>query len=68
MAKEIEKNGYAKFAGLGFQMLGTIGVSIYAGYWLDGRLGMKFPAFTLSFALGSVVLSLYSVYKQVIKE
>jgi predicted MFS family arabinose efflux permease len=44
-------------------MLITIGVATFAGIWLDGRIGWKFPLFTLLFLMGSFAGTLYLLYK-----
>lgn len=37
-----------RFAGLGIQMLAVIALAAWFGSWLDARLQLKFPVFTLS--------------------
>ncbi len=44
-------NAYLRYSGLGLQMAGIILLSIWAGRWLDARLALNFPAFTLVLAL-----------------
>lgn len=59
---------YAKYSGIAFQMLGTIGLGVYAGLKLDEWQQNKFPVWTLVFSLGSVAGSLYLLIKQVKSE
>jgi hypothetical protein len=68
--KEVKKltSNYAKYSGIAFQMLGTIGLGVYAGLKLDEWLKFKFPLFTLVLSLGSVGASLYLMIKQVKSE
>lgn len=57
-------NDYARYSGIGFQMLFTILASVYAGTRLDKWLAMKFPAFTLVLTLGGVAMSMYIVIRE----
>lgn len=71
--KDPEKTGqgaanFAKYSGLAFQMLGTIGVGVYGGLKLDEWQQNKFPLWTLVLSLGSVAGSLYLLIKQVKSE
>lgn len=55
-------NSFAKFSGLGLQMLVTIGVGAWLGYKLDQYLGLEFPVFLLLFVFllfGGVMYQLY---------
>lgn len=58
-------NSYARWSGLAFQMLGAILLGVFGGIWLDKKLEMSFPAFTLGLSLLGVVASLWIVIKQV---
>ncbi|MEI7584690.1 AtpZ/AtpI family protein [Runella sp.] len=77
MAEQPEKNlketsqgvsTFAKYSGLGFQMLATIGLGVYGGLKLDEWQQNKFPLWTLVLSLGSVAGSLYLLIKQVKNE
>lgn len=59
---------FAKYSGLAFQMLGTIGLGVYGGLKLDEWQQNKFPLWTLVLSLGSVAGSLYLLIKQVKSE
>ena len=63
--KQRPLNSYLKFSGLAIQMMVTIGVMVYAGYRLDLWLGIKFPAFLLTFTLMSLIGSIYWLYRAV---
>ncbi|HCZ37213.1 MAG TPA: hypothetical protein DHV26_14925 [Cytophagales bacterium] len=55
-------NSFAKFSGLGLQMLVTIGVGAWLGYKLDQYLALRFPVFLLTFVFvlfGGVMYQLY---------
>lgn len=58
----------ARYSGIGAQMLATIGLSTWAGYWLDGHFQTKTPWFTLSFMLLGLFAALYNVIRSVTKE
>lgn len=59
---------YGKYAGMAFQMAGTIGIGTYAGVRLDRHFALKFPAFTLSLSLLSIVAAIYFVIKDLFKK
>lgn len=61
-------SNFAKYSGLGFQMLATIGLGVYGGLKLDEWQQNKFPLWTLVLSLGSVAGSLYLLIKQVKSE
>lgn len=48
-------------------MLATIGLSTWAGYWLDGHFQNKTPWFTLSLMLLGLFAALYNVIRSVTK-
>jgi len=52
---------------MGFQMLVTIGLGVYAGSKLDERYLNKYQAFTIICSMAAIGLSLYSVINQVNK-
>ncbi|MCA8832258.1 AtpZ/AtpI family protein [Hymenobacter pini] len=58
----------AKYSGIGAQMLATIGLSTWAGYWLDGHFQSKTPWFTLSLMLLGLFAALYNVIRSVSKD
>lgn len=55
---------YARYSGIALQFVGIIVFSTWGGHWLDKQLALKFPAFTLIFALLSAVMALYLLIKQ----
>ncbi len=58
-------DNYVRFSAMGLQMGATIFLMTWAGIKLDAWLHLKFPAFTLLFALLSVTGVLYYFIKQV---
>lgn len=57
-------NNYLKYSGIGFQIAGTIGAGVFAGYWLDKYFDTTQPYFTLVFALVFIPLGLYTGLKE----
>ncbi|MEJ0034042.1 MAG: AtpZ/AtpI family protein [Bacteroidota bacterium] len=51
---------YSQYA---FQLLGTIGLAAWGGYELDKYLGLKFPAFLLTFVFVAFGGSMYFLYR-----
>ena len=61
-------DAYAKYSVMGFQMAAIIFALTFSGIKLDKYLNLKFPAFTLSLALLSVVLAIYFVVRDLLKK
>ncbi|MBO3272806.1 MULTISPECIES: AtpZ/AtpI family protein [Hymenobacter] len=55
----------AKYSGLGFQMLGIIGVFTFIGIKLDDYLHTKKPWWTVAFVLVGVIGAMYQVIRSV---
>lgn len=60
-------DNYIRFSGMGLQMGATIFLFTYLGIKLDEWLQLKFPAFTITLALFSVIASIYWVARQAMK-
>jgi F0F1-type ATP synthase assembly protein I len=58
----------AKYSGIAFQMLATIGLSAWFGTFLDRRLALKYPWFTVSLLLLGVLMALWQVIRGLTKE
>jgi len=54
-------NAYAKYSGLGFQMIAIIGVFTYAGYKIDEAAQHQVRWATAALSLTGVFISLYIV-------
>ena len=65
--KKERLNNYARFSGVGFQMLATIGVGVWGGIKLDNIYPNNYQVFTVICALISIGVALYLVIKQVTK-
>ena len=58
----------AKYSGIAFQMLATIGLSAWLGTWLDRYFKLTNPWFTVSLLLLAVLLALWQVIRGLTKE
>lgn len=58
---------YARYAGIGFQMVAVIGLFTFIGYKLDQRRNADLPLLTALFSLAGVCIALYQVIKSVTK-
>ena len=58
---------FAKYSGIAFQMLATIGLSAWAGIWLDNHFHTKNPWYTIGLMLSGVLLALYQVIRGLTK-
>lgn len=66
--KQVKRlNSYARFTGVGFQMLVTIGLGVFIGYKLDERYPNEYQLYTIIFSLLFIGIALYSVIRQVTK-
>lgn len=50
---------------MGFRMGATIVVGVFVGKWIDERLAMTKPIFTLILCLLAVGVAIYMVYRDV---
>lgn len=58
-------NNYLKYSSLGIQLLGAIALAGWLGYLLDGRLGLQFPAFMLTFGFLAFGGMMYQIYRSI---
>lgn len=63
--KKVKKqyNSYLKYTGLAMQMVVTIGVAGYIGYWLDQQIGWRFPVLLMLFVLGALFGIIYGIIR-----
>ena len=59
---------YARYAGIGFQMIAVIGLFTFIGYKLDEQREAELPLLTALFSLAGVCIALYQVIRTVIKK
>jgi ATP synthase protein I len=58
-------NTYARFSGIGFQMIVIIGLGVYLGVRLDEKYPNKYKLFTIILSLLSIAIALFNVIRQV---
>lgn len=59
--------GAGQYAGMGVQFAGAILLFLYAGNWVDGKLGTA-PLFLISGVFVGAGLSFYSIYRRVMAD
>ncbi len=59
---------YAKYSGMAFQMMGIILMGTFAGFQADKWLELKFPVFTVSGVIISVIVAMYFAVKDLLKK
>jgi ATP synthase protein I len=57
-------NNYARYSGVGFEMIAIILAGTFGGIWLDKKVPIKFPLFTVLLSFISVLLAMYIVIKE----
>ena len=58
-----QANALAKYSGIAFQMLATIGLGTWAGIWLDKHYQTATPWFTLGLMLLGLFVAMYQVIR-----
>ncbi len=61
-------NSFLKYSNFALQLFGGMALAGWLGYKLDQRLGIKFPAFLLTFLLMVFAGMMYQIYKSSNKE
>ena len=65
--KKSQLNPYLKYSGLVFQLGLIIGLFTFLGQWLDKKMEMETPWYTVVFSLSGVGLGLYTSLKGILK-
>jgi F0F1-type ATP synthase assembly protein I len=60
-------NNFAKYSGMAFQMLVTIGLFTFIGYQIDKRYKRDQPLFTALLGFVGVVVSLFMIIRSLTK-
>jgi len=60
-----DRSALAKYSGIAVQMAAIIGLSTWAGVWLDGHFRPHTPWFTIGLTLTGIFLALYQVIRSV---
>ena len=61
-------SSYARYSGLGIQMLVLIFAGMYGGYKLDRLVHIKFPAFTIVLSLLGTAVAIWLAVKDFTKK
>lgn len=56
--------GYLKYMGLGFTLLGIVLAFTFGGYWLDKQLHWAFPVFTLAGSLLGIAGAMVYLFQE----
>jgi F0F1-type ATP synthase assembly protein I len=64
--KKQQLNNYARYTGLGIQMLVIIGAGVFGGYYLDTWLENSIPVFLILLSILSVGIAIYYAIKDFI--
>ncbi|GAB4055679.1 AtpZ/AtpI family protein [Spirosoma litoris] len=68
LKKATEKTtSFVQFSGIAFQMLGTIGLGVWAGMKLDAWQQNRRPIWTIALSLTAIGASLYLFIRQLTK-
>ena len=58
----------AKYSGMAFQLLGACLAGVFIGRWLDARMHLERPLWAVFLTVLFMIASLYSLYRQLLKE
>jgi ATP synthase protein I len=53
---------------MAFQIAATIIIGLFSGKWIDSKIHLKFPVFTVSLTILGVFLGLYFVLRDLLKQ
>lgn len=65
--KKKSLDSYTRYSGIAFQMLIIILIGVFGGIKLDQWLKLTFPVFTVILSILAVILSIYTVTKDLMK-
>jgi len=65
--KKKSLDSYTRYSSIAFQMLVIILAGVFGGIKLDEWLGLSIPVFTVVFSILAVILSIYTVTKDLMK-
>lgn len=57
-------DNYLRYTGLGFTMIGIVLVPTLLGWWMDGRIGWKYPILTVVFSLMGIAGAMVYLFKE----
>ncbi|MBO4403030.1 MAG: AtpZ/AtpI family protein [Bacteroidales bacterium] len=61
-------NNYVKYTSLAFQMAAILLVFVLAGHFIDKKMALRIPIFTIVLSLIGIFAALYSSLKDFIKK
>lgn len=59
-------SAYARYSGIGLQMILIIGLGTFTGVKLNSHFPNKHNLYTVFFSLGSVIIAIYYVIKRIL--
>ena len=62
-----QASNVAKYSGIAFNMLAIIGLSAWAGTWLDAHFQNKTPYYTVGLMVLGLFIALYQVIRSLTK-
>lgn len=61
-------NAYLKYSGIAFQLAALVFIGIYTGQWIDTKMNMDKPIFTMLLVILFFALFLYKLYDDLKKD
>jgi ATP synthase protein I len=61
-------NAYLKYSGLAFQLAAVVCIGLFAGRWIDTKMQMDKPIFTMLLVMLFFALFLYKLYDDLKKD
>jgi F0F1-type ATP synthase assembly protein I len=65
--KKKSLDNYVRYSNIAFQMLIIILIGVFGGIMLDKWIKLQFPVFTIILSILSVILSIYTVTRDLLK-
>jgi len=56
-------SSWLRYAGLTTELLVTIGLGAWLGLWIDRKVHLSIPVFTLALSLGALIVALWRLIK-----
>jgi F0F1-type ATP synthase assembly protein I len=66
--KKKSLDNYARYSSIAFQMLLVILIGVFGGIKIDAWLQLRFPVFTVILTTLAVLLSIYTVTRDLLKQ
>lgn len=62
--RRVDPKAYLRLSGIGLTMMAIILLFTFAGRWVDGLVGWRFPVFTLVLALAGIAGAILYLIKE----